>query len=273
VPRFRVVATLLVAVALTAACGTKPEPRAEPTRFPVVVKDAVDVDVRLDRAPARITTTDVGAANVLRELGLGDRVAEVEAPDLARSIAGTEPDLIVIPLDAAAPPASAVPVFRYGAATIDRAPLAISRLGLVVGRGPEAAAIAQRLGMELEDLRVRVAEQEPVPTLIEGEGFVGLGPDTSLGAAVAFAGGANLISRTQTLDPAAIARLQPVAWVAAEPGGSPLAALRSFPDLTTVPAVETGRVIPAPAAGYPVDGSLARALDELARALRAQSGS
>lgn len=270
-PRFRLVATLLIAVVVSTACGAKPEPRTSPAAFPAVVKDAVDVEVRLDREPGRIATTDRGAANVLRELGLGDRVVEVEAPDLPRSIDTETPDLIVIPLDATAPPGVAVPVFRYGATSIDRAPLAISRLGLAVGRGPEAAVIAQRLGVELDELGLRVEEQDPVPTLVEGEGFVGLGPDTPLGTAVAFAGGANVVDRTRVLDPALIARLQPVAWVAADPGGSPLSALRSFPDLIRVPAVATGRVIPAPAAGFPIDGSLARALDELARALRAQS--
>lgn len=267
VPSLRVLAALAAAAALLTGCGVKPEPVSAPPGFPLVTRDAVDVEIRLDRAPEQILTSDPGAANVLRELGVP--VEEVPADGLDRAVGTTQPDLIVIPLDAAAPSAdAAVPVFRYGAVEIDTAPLAISRLGLAAGRGPQAAELAQRVANGLAAVRDRVAEQAPVATLIEGEGFTGVGPDSPLGQAVAYAGGQNPLTTSQPLDLAAVADLAPEAWIEAQPGGTPLARLRTIPELRTVPAVRNGRVIPAPADGYPVDGALPAALDDLARALR-----
>ncbi len=269
VPSLRVPAALAVAAILLTGCGIKDEPVGAPPAFPLVTRDATDVEIRLDRAPQSIVTSDAGAANVLRELGVGDRVLQVEPADLPRTVTAEEPDLVVIPLDGPAPtPPGDAAVFRYGAVEIDAAPLAISRLGLAVGRGPEAAELARRVAEGLTALRTRVDGQDPVPTLIEAGGFEGLGPETPLGLAVAYAGGANPLSVSQPLELIAVADLAPAAWIATEPGGTPLARLRTIPELRTVPAIADGRVIPAPAAGYPVDGALPAALDELARALR-----
>lgn len=267
VPSLRVLAALAAAAVLLSGCGIKSEPVAEPPAFPLVTRDAVDVELRLEQEPERIVTSDSGAANVLREIGVP--VDEVSAADLGRAVDDEPPDLIVIPLDAPAPSGSTDdPVFRYGAVDIDTAPLAISRLGLAVGRGPQAAELAQRVANGLAALRARVAEQEPIPTLIESQGFTGVGPETPLGQAVAYAGGANPLTVTQPLDLAAVADIAPEAWIEAQPGGTSLARLRTIPELRSVPAVRNGRVIPAPATGYPIDGALPAALDDLARALR-----
>lgn len=269
VPSLRVLAALAAAVALLTGCGVKAEPIAEAPAFPLVTRDAVDVELRLEQAPARIVTSDSGAANVLRDLGVGDRLIEVEPADLERTIDRERPDLVVVPLAATAPSGDGLPpIFRYGAVDIDTAPLAISRLGLAVGRGPQAATLAERVADGLAALRARVADQQPVPTLIEGSEFSGLGPETPLGQAVAYVGGDNPLDVSQPLDLLAVADAAPAAWVEAQPGGTPLAALQTIPELRTVPAIVNGRVIPAPAAGYPIDGALPAALDDLARALR-----
>lgn len=273
-PRRALLAVLAVLALGLAGCGVKGEPTGTIEPFPTAAVDAAGASVSLDAAPTRIVSADPGATAILRDLGLGGILQEA-TPTTVGPQAAAGASLIVVPLalddaalDQLRAAAPGVPVFRYGAAPLDDAPVTIAQLGLAVGRGPEAAAIAERVAAGLAALHAQVANADPVRTLIEGPGLTGLGPDTPVGADVAAAGGVNVLADDEALDPAAIRGLDVHAWVALDPGGSTLASLQRLPELAAVPALRDGRVLSVPRDGYPVDEALPQALQALADDLR-----
>ena len=274
-PRPALLAVLAALALVVAGCGVKGEPTGAASPFPTRAVDASGAAVALPAAPTRIVSADPGASAILRDLGLGATVVEA-TPATVGPRAAEGASLVVVPLSldsaaleqlrAAAPDA---PVFRYGADPLDRAPVVIAQLGLAVGRGPEGAALAERMATGLAAVAAKVGQQPTVPTLIEGPGFTGVGTTGGAGADVAAAGGANVLAGDQPLVPADIAALGVQAWVALEPGGSSLTELRRLPELRTVPAVRDGRILTLPRDGYPIDAALPQALQALADDLRA----
>lgn len=271
-------AVLLALALVLAGCGLKAEPTGGGAAFPSRAVDAAGAAVSLPAAPDRIVVLDPGAGAVLRGIGLEGSVVETTPGDAAALAADPATDLVVVPLalpeTAAARIAAATdaPVYRYGAAPLGTAPTAITQLGLAVGRGPEAAAVARSVADGLAALAARMADAAPVPTLVQGPGVTAYGPQSPLGQAVALAGGENVFAADAAWTPDAVAALDVDAWVSADPGGSSLAALAGIEELAAVPAIRDGRVIEAPRDGYPVDAALPRALEDLADRLRAQPG-
>ena len=249
----------------------KGEPTGAVDAFPTRAVDASGAAVVVASAPTRIVSADAGATAILRDLGLGDITDEATPATVGGKAVGAS--LVVVPLaldqpalDQLRAAAPDVPVFRYGADPLTDAPTTVAQLGLAVGRGPEAAAIAGRIADGLAALQ---APEPAVPTLIEGAGFTGYGPANPAGVDVAMAGGANVLDADRVLDPTAIAALDVQAWVALDPGGSTLASLQRLRELAAVPAVRDGRIITVPRDGYPIDAALPGALQALADDLRA----
>ena len=266
----RALLVVLAALAL-AGCGMKGEPTGAVDAFPTRAVDASGAAVVVASAPTRIVSADAGATAILRDLGLGDITDEATPATVGGKAVGAS--LVVVPLaldqpalDQLRAAAPDVPVFRYGADPLTDAPTTVAQLGLAVGRGPEAAAIAGRIADGLAALQ---APEPAVPTLIEGAGFTGYGPASPAGVDVAMAGGANVLDADRVLDPTAIAALDVQAWVALDPGGSTLASLQRLRELAAVPAVRDGRIITVPRDGYPIDAALPGALQALADDLRA----
>ena len=269
-------AALLALALVLVGCGLKAEPTGDAAAFPSVAVDAAGAPVTLSGPPDRIVSLDPGASAILRGIGLEAAVIDASPADASRLAADPATDLVVVPL--AMPAATAerlatagvAPVYRYGAAPIETAPSAITQLGLAVGRGPEAAAIARSVADGLAALALRVGGEEPVRTLIQGPGVTAYGPQTPIGQAVALAGGENVFAADAAWSPDVAATLDIAAWVSAEPGGSTLAALAGIDELAAVPAIRDGRVVAVPRDGYPIDAALPRALEDLASRLRAQ---
>ena len=267
-PRRALLAVL--AALVLAGCGVKGEPTGAVDAFPTRAVDASGAAVSLAAAPTRIVSMDAGATAILRDIGLGGITEEAAPATVGAKAAGAS--LVVVPLafdepalDQLRAAAPDVPVFRYGADPLTAAPTTVAQLGLAVGRGPEAAAIAARIADGLAALK---APEPAVPTLIEGAGFTGYGPTSPAGVDVAAAGGANVLTADRVLDPAAIAALDVQAWVALDPGGSTLASLQRLHELASVPAVRDGRILSVPRDGYPIDAALPGALQALADDLR-----
>lgn len=275
VRRLGPIAVLTVLALALAGCGLKAEPTGAGAAFPSRAVDAAGDAVSLSAAPDRIVSLDPGASAVLRSIGLEAALVEATPATAADLAADPATDLVVVPLalgpeaggriDAAA----AAPVYRYGAAPLATAPTAISQLGLAVGRGPEAAVIARSVADGLAALAERLASEPPVRTLVEGPAATAFGPGTPIGQAVAAAGGENVFPADARWTPEEVAGLDVRAWVAADPGGSTYAALQGIAELAAVPAIRDGRVTDVPRDGYPVDGQLPRALQDLADRLRA----
>lgn len=275
VPRPALLVVIAALAAVLAGCGVKDEPTGAVDPFPTRAVDAAGQTVSVAAAPTRIVSADPGASAILRDLGLGDVL--VTATPTAVGSAASDPTtaLVVVPLtmDAAAlqqlAGTTAAPVFRYGADPLTTAPTTVTQLGLAVGRGPAAAAVAERMAQGLATLSERLADEAPVRTLIEGAGFTAFGPASPVGLAVAAAGGENVVASDQLLDPAALPGLAIEAWVSLQPGGSSIASLQALPELAAIPAIQANRVIPVPRDGYPIDAALPGALQALAEDLHA----
>ena len=273
--RALLVAALAALAGLLAGCGAKAEPTGAIAAFPAHAVDAAGAAVVVPAEPTRIVSLDAGATHVLRDLGLGNAIVETDPAHAIAVIGETPPSLVVAPghLDAGEldrlRSATTAPLFLYGADPIEDAPQVVAQLGLAVGRGPEAAALAQRIDDGLAAVRRSVAGKPRVRTLVEGAGFTAYGPTSPAGIDVAAAGGENVVSADQPLDLTGIPGLDVAAWVALDPGGSTLVRLRTYRELAQVPAVRDGRVLQVPRDGFPVDATLPGRLRQLADDLHA----
>ena len=269
-----VIAAAALALAL-AGCGGKAEPTGTLSAFPAHAVDASGAAVEVAQAPTRIVSADPGATAILRDLGLGTAIVEATPATAAAQAGRSATALVVVPLAmdetalAQVRAATDAPVFRYGAVPLDRAPVVVAQLGLAVGRGADAASIAQRLDDGLAGVRRAAAAATPVRTLIEGPGFTALGPASAAGADVAAAGGVNVVPGDQQLEISAIGALDVAAWVALDPGGSSLTRLRSYRELASTPAIRDGRWLAIPRDGFPIDAALPQVLRQLVDDLHA----
>ena len=266
--------TALVAV-LLAGCGVKSEPTKSSLAFPSHAIDASGQTVTLTQTPTRIVSFDVGATAILQDLGLGNVTVAPTAATLSTEVAKSTTALVIVPstldpgLLQTITHATTAPVYQYGANPLSTAPSAITQLGLAVGKGPDAAAIAKAVAAGLSALAAQLATESSVRVLLEGRGFTAYGPATPAGLAVTAAGGTNVVTTDQPLNLADVAGLNVGAWVSLQPGGSTLASLQSYPELATVPAVMDARIVPLPKDGFPIDAALPAALRALADDLHA----
>lgn len=266
--------TALVAM-LLAGCGVKSEPLGGNAAFPSHAVDAAGQAVTLAAPPLRIVSFDAGASAILHDLGLGDTTIAATAASLQREVSDPSTALVVVPstIDPALfktiTSATGAPVFRYGANPLTTAPITITQLGLAVGKGPEAAAIAKAVATGLAAISAQIATEPAVRVLLEGRGFTAFGPTSLPGLAVAAAGGTNVVSADQPLNLTDVTALNVAAWVSLQPGGSTLASLQGYPELAAIPAIKDGRVVPLPKGGLPVDAALPAALQALTDDLHA----
>lgn len=261
--------TALVALAL-GGCGVKSEPTGAGGAFPSHAVDAAGQTVTLASPPLRIVSLDAGATAILRDLGLNAEAVTVTSANLVDEAANPSTALVIVPttlepaLLQALTTSATAPVFRYGAVPLTDAPTTITQLGLVVGKGPEAAVIAKAVAAELATLAAQLATEPPVRVLIEGRGFTAYGPSTPAGLAVAAAGGTNVVTVDQPLNLTDVVALNVAAWVSLQPGGSTLTSLLAYPEFAGVPAVRDGRIVPLPKEGFAIDAALPGALKALA---------
>ncbi|MBJ7333160.1 MAG: ABC transporter substrate-binding protein, partial [Thermoleophilia bacterium] len=223
--------TALVAIAL-AGCGVKSEPTGAGAAFPSQAVDAAGQTVTLAAPPLRIVSFDAGATAILHDLGLRAETVTATAASLSSEAADPSTALVIVPanlepalLQALAKTTTA-PIYHYGADPLTSAPTTITQLGLVVGKGPEAAVIAKTVAAGLATLAAQVATEQPVRVLLEGRGFTAYGPTNPAGLAVTAAGGTNVVTVDQPLNLTAVLGLDVAAWVSLQPGGSTLTSLQ-----------------------------------------------
>jgi iron complex transport system substrate-binding protein len=177
---------LITALALTACGGGDADPTAGPTAaagattstgptatgatFPVTV-DGTNGSVTIEERPERIVSLSPTATEDLFAIGAGDQVIAVDdrsnfPPDApvtelsgfepnVEAIAGYRPDLVVFAtepgdLGSALEGIGITALQLDAAATLEEAFAQIETLGLATGHGAEAAALAERLGAEVQ---------------------------------------------------------------------------------------------------------------------------
>jgi iron complex transport system substrate-binding protein len=167
------------AATATAAPTIAPTPTAAPA-FPVTLTDDEGTEVTIAKEPQKIVSTTPDATETLFAIGAGARVVgksedlasfppeSVTVPDVTtfssinvEQVVALEPDLVIsggtglTQGDAVAQlRAAGITVLVNYPKTIDGGLAVIRRTGLAVGLGPEAAALADEISGDLDDLAV-----------------------------------------------------------------------------------------------------------------------
>jgi iron complex transport system substrate-binding protein len=174
------------ALVLVSGCRGKREATAPPLPataggFPLALKDAQGVLLRLERRPQRIVSLAPTVTEILYAIGVGDRVVAaadpadypLEASKLPRvggwftpsaeKTLGAEPDLVIgsrgnPPDFLATLRKSGCPVFTIDPATLEDILTAIKQIGEITGAGEAAAALVARMRERLAGIASRVSE-------------------------------------------------------------------------------------------------------------------
>jgi iron complex transport system substrate-binding protein len=230
-------ALVLAGAALGAvACGERPEPTAgELSVYPVEVRGAGDVPATLDRRPERIAVLAPGAAELLAELGAGDRLAGIPSgvsiPEAAGAVELTRPSGLVdvealASLDADLVVASPENDTEDVGRVLRRSPAALYlapddsldgvlrttlELGLLVGEPVRAREVAAGLREQIAEVAARV-EGLPPTTVFVDTGLLSTVPEASLVADLVRRAGGELVGTEAAgapIDPCDLLTLDP----------------------------------------------------------------
>jgi iron complex transport system substrate-binding protein len=263
---------LLLGLALAPACGRDRPPPAGATTsdpappgagFPVTVRDDLGRSVTVAAEPRRIVALLPSHTETLFALGAGDRVVGVDdnsdyPPEAARlprlgalydprveQTLALRPDLVLASEYGPAPTrlaALGLTVWAGSAARLADVYRVLEILGRLVGRSPEAAALAATMRRDVDALAARVRalprvrvydELDPTPYTV--------GPGSFVGALLDMAGGDNIVPA----DLGEFPRISPELVIARDPEvilGVPLAEAAGRPGWAGITAVKRGAV-------------------------------
>ena len=202
---------VLACVALVAGgCGERSEPLARDlTPYPVTVRGAGE-DVAVERLPERIVALSSGAAELVEELGAGERLVGVpagfgrgDAPSVVRPsglvdtarVAALRPDLVLAAtqtnreeLERALEGTRAV-IYVQPDRSLRDVVRATLELGLLIDAGVEARKVAARVRDAAARVERRVRELPTVRVFVDLGFFVAPTPDSIVADLVRRAGG------------------------------------------------------------------------------------
>jgi iron complex transport system substrate-binding protein len=234
--RVLLVLVLVLAAFAAAACGERSEPTAgELSVYPVEVRGAGDFPATLGERPERIAVLAPGAAEILAELGAGDRLVGIPsgvfipeasgAVELTRpsglvdvdALGGIDADLVV-----AAPGNDTEDVGRvlrrspaalYLARddSLDGVVRATLELGLLAGEPVRAREVAAGLREQIAEVAARVEGQPPTTVFVD-TGLLITVADSSLVADLVRAAGGELVGTEaagEPIEPCDLVRLDP----------------------------------------------------------------
>ena len=243
-------------VALATGCGERAEPTGHAVPlYPVTVEGAGDQPAVVTSAPRRIAALGAASRQILRALGAGEHVLDLDprldGPALVRVLGRLRPDLIVVSRTAAGiEPARRgllpdVPLYVMPDASIDEVQRAINEIAVLVDR-PIAG---RRIAESIERRRQRVAERlrgVPVKTVFVDTGFFATISERSLvGDVVREAHGQSVVgAHAEPGEPVDLDRLRmlnPRAYLALSESRTTLAQLRENPKARRLRAVRAGR--------------------------------
>ncbi len=208
----------LVVLALgTAGCGERPEPAgAELSVYPVSVRGADPQPITLAEAPERIAVLSAGAAELLEEIGAGDRIAgipaDVSVPEAAGAVeltrpsglvdvdalAGLDADLVVASPETdqadvgRALRRSPAPVYLTPDRSIADVVRMALELGLLVGEPVGGRMAADAIRDRVAEVDERLEGVEPVNVFLD-TGILITVPDDSLEADIVRRAGGQLV--------------------------------------------------------------------------------
>lgn len=290
------IAALLVAALLGGGCGERAEPVGAVTQtYPVSVHGAGDRSTVVKARPERIIALDPGSAQILLELGAGDRLVGVPT-GLARgdaakaevvvrrtglvnvdAVVALDPDLIVATpgvdeLDLArAGRRSGAAVYVQPETSILNVERGTIDIGFLVGAAPEARELVGGIQRHVDAIQARLANVDPVTVFVDTGFFITVPERSLLGDLVSMAKGESVAGESPGPGPfplSELGRLNPSVYLATSDSRVTLAALRRNPATRNLTAVKKGRlkIVPVRAVTWP-GPRVAAGLEAVARAL------
>jgi iron complex transport system substrate-binding protein len=287
---------LVAAAVIGAGCGERSEPiHALPQPYPVSVHGVGDRPTVVAARPERIVALDPGSAEILLEIGAGDRLVGVpaglsrrQAPEAqvvvrrtglvdVDAVVALKPDLII-----ATPGVDELELARAGrqsgAAVYvqpDTSILNVEQgaidIGFLVGDAPGARRLVGRIERQVDAVEERLAGVEPVSVFVDTGFFITVPQRSLLGDLVVKAKGESVAGESPGPGPfplAHLARLNPRIYLATSDSRVTLRDLRQNPATRNLQAVKKGRlrIVPVKAVTWP-GPRVADGLEAVARAL------
>ncbi|HEY6835428.1 MAG TPA: ABC transporter substrate-binding protein [Gaiellaceae bacterium] len=280
----RVSAAVLGALALLlagTACGERSEPTGATVRiYPVTVQGAGERPTILRAAPHRIVALGAGPRRILRALGLGPRLANVNDELVGLPLVGeirrAHPDLIVAdedadPLDLArASSATHAAVYVEPTESLAGVEQGINDIGLLAGRPVAARHLSGAIAKARSRVAARLSGYKPATAFIDLGSFGTVGSRTLLGDLVVEARGKDIAGAAAEQGPYPLGQLvkkNPDVYLATSDSGTTLAALRRNRLTKQLRAVKSGRFGILPARLVVPGPEVASALVEVAKIL------
>ena len=254
-------ATALALLFAGTACGQRSEPTGPAVRvFPVTVQGVAEGPTVVAKAPQRIVPLGPGPRQILRALGLGNRIVTVDDSLVGLPLVGqirkAHPDLIVAsssadPLDLArARSATHAAVYvtpENSLADIERG---IGDIGLLTGRPVVARQVAAGIESTRNRIAAKLSGSPVVPTFVDLGDFATVGSRGLIGDIVSDARGSDVAGPSPEQGPfplKRLAQLDPKAYVVVSTNGPTLTQLRANRLTKKLAAVRSGRfgVVPA----------------------------
>ena len=254
-------ATALALLFAGTACGQRSEPTGPTVRvFPVTVQGVAEGPTVVAKAPQRIVPLGPGPRQILRALGLGNRIVTVDDSLVGLPLVGqirkAHPDLIVAsssadPLDLArARSATHAAVYVTPESSLADIERGIGDIGLLTGRPVVARQVAAGIESTRNRIAAKLSGSPVVRTFVDLGDFATVGSRGLIGDIVSDARGSDVAGPSPEQGPfplKRLAQLDPKAYVVVSTNGPTLTQLRANRLTKKLAAVRSGRfgVVPA----------------------------
>jgi len=254
-------ATALALLFAGTACGQRSEPTGPAVRvFPVTVQGVAEGPTVVAKAPQRIVPLGPGPRQILRALGLGNRIVTVDDSLVGLPLVGqirkAHPDLIVAsssadPLDLArARSATHAAVYVTPESSLADIERGIGDIGLLTGRPVVARQVAAGIESTRNRIAAKLSGSPVVRTFVALGDFATVGTRGLIGDIVSDARGSDVAGPSPEQGPfplKRLAQLDPKAYVVVSTNGPTLTQLRANRLTKKLAAVRSGRfgVVPA----------------------------
>ncbi len=289
---------LLLLALLASSCGFKHEPLGALPTFPQTVRDALNRQIVIDKAPRRIVSLDPGMTASLFAIGAGKLAvggtgretypaAATALPAMLNPDGGIDvkavkkalPDIVLIPASLAPTGDDAkrlqvrlsAVVYVVRATTVSGVERDIGALGLMTGHADQARITVSQIQSGVDAVHKAVAAQPPTPTFVDIGFRYTIDPATMPSDLLRLAEGQNVAAAadpTTIFSVSALTAAAPQVYLSVTGQGATLSELRARKSLAALPAVQQKRVVAIPETTLYEDGPrLARALATIAKAL------
>jgi len=260
------------------ACGERSEPTGtKAPLYPVTITTG-DRPIAIEKPAARIAVFDTAPEQIVRALGIGNRIVVVDPPNSIDfpGLKRARPDLVVASDDVTerdlsrAATLTGANVYTAPGDSLRQVERAITQLGLLTGTPVRARALVRTIERKSKAVTAAVRRTAIVNVFVD-TGLLTTVPDQSLIGDVIRAAHARNVAgdaaEAGPVDPAEIARLDPDVYAVTSDTMTTLADLRKNPQTRRLRAVREGRFVVLDASLLQPGPRIGDGLDQVARLL------